>query len=248
MHVTVLVTAYNRESLVGEALDSIIAQDYHDWDALVVDDGSTDDTAEVARSRMVDGRIKLIQMKHGGCAAATAMGIQHSLGPVITSLDSDDKLLADSLSTVLPAFESNPNLGYVWTNYVTSTGERGPMDFLPENKTLFRAMISGWWGAWCQRFFRKEFYAQCGGLDIARQYSVDAQLAFLMGKTGCDTLHIPKVTYWYRLHPIRISVEHFVEQQAVFPSLRRKFALESGNPELVKLYIQSILTGVFNKP
>ena len=75
MHVTVLMPVYDRESFVA---DSVITQDYGDWDVLVVENGSTDRTVELVKSRMSDDRITLIQMKHGGCAAATAMGIGHS--------------------------------------------------------------------------------------------------------------------------------------------------------------------------
>jgi glycosyltransferase involved in cell wall biosynthesis len=235
MHVTVLIPVYNRERFIGDALDSVIAQDYHDWDILVVDDGSTDRTVEVVKSRMSDDRITLIQMKHGGCAAAIAMGFEYARGPVITYLGSDDRLMRDSLSTVMPAFEKNPRLGYVWTNYVESTGIKGMMGFLPDKKTLLEAMISGWWAGWCEQFFRKSFYLQSKGLDTSIKYAVDTQLALLFGKTGCDTLHIPKVTYSYRMHSHRISVEHHAEQMEAYRLLRRKFRSE--NMELTEQYI-----------
>ena len=212
MHVTVLIPVYNRERFIGDAFDSVISQDYHDWDILVVDDGSTDRTVDVVKSRMSDDRLALIQMKHGGCAAATALGIEHARGPVITSLDSDDKLMPDSLSAVMPSFQNNPRLGYVWTNSVESTGIKGRSEFLPYGKTLFEALTSGWWRAYHQRFFRKEFYLQSEGLDTSIKYAVDFQLALLIGKTGCDTLHIPQVTYWTRIHPHRITDEHHAEQ------------------------------------
>ena len=57
MHVTVLITVYNRECFIVEAIDSVIAQDYSDWDILVVDDGSTDRTVEITKSKMVDERL-----------------------------------------------------------------------------------------------------------------------------------------------------------------------------------------------
>jgi len=235
MHVTVLIPVYNRERFIGDAIDSVIAQDYRDWDILIVDDGSTDRSVEVVKSRMSDDRIALIQTKHGGCAAATAKGIEHARGPVITSLDSDDKLMPGALSTVMPSFEKNPRLGYAWTNWVYSTGTKGTGDFLPDEKTLFEALISGWWKASAERFFRKEFYLQSGGLDTSIKYAVDVQLALLIGKTGCDTLHIPKVTYWRRIHPHRISDEHSAEQLEVWRLLRRKF--RSGSAALAELYL-----------
>ncbi len=238
MHVTVLIPVYNRERFIADALDSVIAQDYHDWDILVVDDGSTDRTVEAVNSRISDDRIALIQMKHGGCAAATAMGIEHARGPVITSLDSDDKLMPDSLSAVMPSFENNPRLGYVWTNSVKSTGGKGWGGFLPYEKTLFAALISGWWRACPQRFFRKEFYLQSEGLDTSIKYAVDFQLALLIGKTGCDTLRIPKVTYWIRIHPHRISNEHHAEQLEARRLLRRKFCTRRA--VLTEFYIVGI--------
>ena len=238
MHVTVLIPVYNRERYIEEAIDSVIAQDYSDWDILVVDDGSSDRTVAVVKSKMSDDRIQLIQMTHEGCAAVTAKGIEHARGPVITNLDSDDKLMPNALSAVLPAFEKNHRLGYAWTNYVNSTGEKGVGDFLPYGKTLFEAIISGWFEAFAERFFRKEFYLQSGGLDVSIKYAVDMQLALLIGRTGCDTLHIPKVTYWRRVHPHRISVEHLAEQSESTYLLRRKFS--SGNATLTELYIAGL--------
>jgi glycosyltransferase involved in cell wall biosynthesis len=155
MHVTVLIPVYNRERFIADAIDSVIAQDYRDWDILVVDDGSTDRTVEMVKSRISDDRIALIQMKHGGCAAATAKGIELARGPVITSLDSDDKLMPGALSVVVPAFENNLRLGYAWTNWVDSTGDKGTGDFLPDGTTLSEAIISGWWKGFAERFQRE---------------------------------------------------------------------------------------------
>ena len=238
MHVTVLIPVYNREGFIGDAIDSVVAQDYSDWDILVVDDGSTDGTAEVVRSRLSDDRISLIQMKHGGCAAATAMGIEHARGTVITCLGSDDKLMRDSLSTVIPKFENNPSLGYVWTNWIDSTGEKGVGDFLPYGKTLVEAIISGWWQASAQLFFRKEFYSQSEGLDTSIKYAEDMQLALLIGRTGCDTLHIPKVTYWRGIHPHQITVERCTEVLEDADLLRRKFCI--GSAALIGLYLGAL--------
>src|SRR5208282_705574 len=215
---------------------------------LIVDDGSNDRWLEVVKSKMSDDRITLIQMKHGGCVAATAMGIEHARGPVITCLDSDDKLMPGALCAVMPAFEKNPRLGYVWTNWVDSTGDKGTGDFLPDKKTLFEAVISGWWNGFTQRFFRKEFYLQSEGLDTSVRYLVGVPIALLIAKTGCDILHIPKVTYWRRIHPHQISSKHNAEQMEDWRLLRRKY--RSGSAALTELYIAELekemneLTGI----
>ena len=95
---------------------------------------------------------------------------------------------------------------------MNSTGEKGSCDFLPDGKALIQALTSGWWGASAQQFFRKDFYMMTRGLDTSIEYAVDLQLALLIGMTGCDTLHIPKVTYWRRIHPGQMSQEHKSEQ------------------------------------
>jgi len=238
MHVTVLIPVYNRERFIADAIDSVIAQDYRDWDILIVDDGSTDRTVEVVKSKMSDDRISLIHMKSGGPVAATAMGIEHARGSVITLLDSDDKLMPDALSAVMPAFENNPRLGYVWTNYVDSNGEKGTGDFLPEGKTMIEAVISGWWKGFNEKFFRKEFYLQSEGLNNSTKYLVGTPLALLIAKTGCDTLHIPKVTYWYRIHPHQFSQGHDAEALEELRLLRRKYS--SGSAALSELYIAEL--------
>ncbi len=235
MHVTVLIPVYNRENFIGDAIDSVIGQDYYDWDLLVVDDGSTDRTVEVVKSRMSDDRIQLFQMKHSGITAATAMGIEHARGPIVTNLDSDDKLMPGSLSAVLPSFEDNPRLGYVWTNWIDSTGDKGTSDFPPYGKTLVEALISGWWKGSAQRFYRKDFYMQSERLDKSIQYGEDLQLALLIAKTGCDTLHIPKITYWRRIHPHRIQNElSYDEQVKALHLVRRRFI--EGSAALTDLY------------
>jgi alpha-1,6-rhamnosyltransferase len=224
MHVTVVVPVHNRETYIGEAIDSVIAQDYPDWDLVVVDDGSTDRSTDVVKSRMPNVRITFIQMEHIGPAAAVARGIEHARGPVITSLDSDDRLLPNALSTVIPVFEDNPRLGYVWTNYVDSTGKPGSNNFLPPGKTLFEALLSDYrhYVQGHERFFRKELYLRAGGLDTSIKYAEDVQLALLISRTGCDTLHIPKITYWRRLHPHQISIDRYVELMKCARMTRRK--------------------------
>ena len=237
MHVTVLIPLYNRERFIGEAIDSVIDQDYDDWDVLIVDGCSTDRSLEVVRSRMPDDRIAIIQTKLEGLTAATAIGIEHARGPVVSVLDSDDKLTPDSLSAVMPAFVDNPRLGYVWTNSIDSIGNmRG--DSIPSGKTFFEALGSPDFRYYHQKFFRREYYLRTERLDTSIKYCEDLQLALLIGKTDCDTLHIPKVTYWQRIHPQQITKERSAEVSGCERMLRRKFC--SQNAALSEQYIATL--------
>jgi glycosyltransferase involved in cell wall biosynthesis len=98
---SVIICTYNRASLLPRALDSLLAQTEGDWEAIVVDDGSTDDTFEVVqRYAASDARITCVQRdRRGGVAAARNAGITRSTGLFVTFLDSDDAYAEDHLET-----------------------------------------------------------------------------------------------------------------------------------------------------
>ncbi len=93
--ISVVIPNYNRETLIGDTLDSVINQGYQYWEAIVVDDGSTDNSNEVVRRySMKDNRIKLIQRNREPKGANTCrnIGIEQANGKYIIFLDSDDLL------------------------------------------------------------------------------------------------------------------------------------------------------------
>ena len=102
---SVVVPAFNRGFMIREALESILRQTYQDWEALIVNDGSTDDTSEVVKEyRRKDSRIRLIE--HGrqrGAQAARNTALRAARGKWIAFLDSDDRWLPDSLEVRLKA-------------------------------------------------------------------------------------------------------------------------------------------------
>jgi len=97
--VSVVIPAFNRARTVEQTLDSVQAKTYPRWEAIVVDDGSTDDTVErVERKAREDGRIRVMRHgRNGGAQAARNVGIRAAGGEWIAFLDSDDRFLPDSL-------------------------------------------------------------------------------------------------------------------------------------------------------
>lgn len=89
--VSVIIPAYNAEDFISRALDSLIAQTYENWQAIVVDDGSVDGTAEICKSyRRKDERFVCISKENGGVSAARNTGIENAEGKYICFLDADD--------------------------------------------------------------------------------------------------------------------------------------------------------------
>ncbi len=123
--VSVMMPAYNAEQFIAEAIDSVLAQTYSRWELLVVNDGSTDATADIV-ARYTDPRIKLIHKKNGGEASARNMALDHSTGEFIAYLDADDAYLPHHLSVLVDYLNAHPDRDAVYTDgfHFDQTGKR----------------------------------------------------------------------------------------------------------------------------
>ena len=103
--VTVIIPTYNRGWIIHEAIDSVLDQDFNDYELIVVDDGSEDNTLEILEA--YGKAIKVLQQGNRGVSAARNRGIEESTGRLIAFLDSDDLWLPKKLSTQVKFFENN---------------------------------------------------------------------------------------------------------------------------------------------
>ena len=97
MFFSIIIPTYNRAHLISKAIESVLAQTFTDWELLIIDDGSKDNTAEVVRS-YADARIRYIYQDNAERSAARNNGITQSKGEFITFLDSDDYYLPERLA------------------------------------------------------------------------------------------------------------------------------------------------------
>ncbi|MES2002303.1 MAG: glycosyltransferase family 2 protein [Pseudomonadota bacterium] len=115
--ISIILPVYNRCHVVGRAIDSVLAQNLTDFELIVVDDGSSDGSADLVTA-IPDPRLRLVrQPARKGANAARNRGIRESRAPLIAFLDSDDAFLPDKLSTVLAAFDGQPDLGTLVDSY-----------------------------------------------------------------------------------------------------------------------------------
>lgn len=116
--VSVVLPTYNRANLLGETLESILGQDFRDFELLVVSDGSTDDTEAVVRS-YEDRRIRLIsQSNSGGPAAPRNTGVEHSRGEYVAFCDDDDLWMPHKLARQVAVLERAPRVALCYTHAV----------------------------------------------------------------------------------------------------------------------------------
>lgn len=113
--VSVLVSSYNYGRFIGAALASVRAQTVPDFEAVVVDDGSTDETFDVLADFLRDPRFRLVRQEHGGPSRAKSVGIVRARGEYLAFLDADDVWEPTKLQRQLELFDSDPRLGVAFT-------------------------------------------------------------------------------------------------------------------------------------
>jgi glycosyltransferase involved in cell wall biosynthesis len=111
--VSVIVPAYNAAWCVGRALDSVLEQDFRDYEVIVVDDGSTDDTAAVLAK--YGDAIRVVRRSNGGLSSARNAGTREARGEFITFLDADDWWLPQKLSRQIESLRARPDIGFCST-------------------------------------------------------------------------------------------------------------------------------------
>ncbi|HST08347.1 MAG TPA: glycosyltransferase family 2 protein [Gemmatimonadaceae bacterium] len=116
--VSVIVPCYNRADIVGETIESVLSQTYENFEIVMVDDGSTDNTAGVI-SNYADPRIRYIYQTNGGLSAARNSALRVAAGEFIAFLDSDDLWLNWKLSAQVELFLRHSEVGLMWSDMNT---------------------------------------------------------------------------------------------------------------------------------
>jgi len=116
--VSVIIPCYNHAHFLEEAIESVIGQTHKNWECIIVNDGSTDNTGEVARKFVADHpgySISLIEKENGGLASARNAGINAAQGLYILPLDADDLIAPTMIEKCVNLLESNPDFAIAYT-------------------------------------------------------------------------------------------------------------------------------------
>lgn len=202
---SVLMAAYNSASTIGQALDSLLAQTRGDWEAIVVDDGSCDRTAAIAREYAErDPRITVISKANGGTASARNLATKHASGGLMSLLDADDAYLPEYFERMARFVEAHPSYGiYSSDGFVFSEGESPrPDDLQPDCEVrsyraedlLVRNRIR------VLTMFRREVYDLVGGFDEDRRQAIEDWDFWLRALLlGVGHIHNPEPLWLYRV-------------------------------------------------
>ena len=141
--VSVLVSNYNYARYIGETIQSVLDQSYANFELLICDDGSTDDSVSVIEQfQQKDSRVRLICKANGGQASGFNTAFAASHGQILAFLDSDDVYLPGKLSKIVACFQQNPNSGFGVHRVIRVNEARRRQGVWP----LSGELPNGWYG------------------------------------------------------------------------------------------------------
>ncbi len=187
--VTTIIPVYNRAAMLREAVDSVIAQSYRPIEIIIVDDGSTDDTAQAAEelAQMHPQEIRVIHQRNTGVGLAREAGRQAAYGEFIQHLDSDDLLLPDKFEKQVEGFRSHPECGvsYGKTRYRHADGRVETQPWKGSGtrvETMFPSfLVTRWWDT-PNPLYRAKLCEQAGpwtDLRLDEDWEYDCRIASL---------------------------------------------------------------------
>jgi hypothetical protein len=130
--VSVIIPFLNAENFIREAIESVLAQTYTEWELLLVDDGSTDGSTAIARNHteLNPGRIRYLEHEdhvNRGISASRNLGISHARGEFLTFLDADDVWLSGKLQRQVAVMKQNPDVALMFNPaFIWKDGVKGP--------------------------------------------------------------------------------------------------------------------------
>jgi glycosyltransferase involved in cell wall biosynthesis len=211
--VSLVITVYNRERYLPATIESILSQTHPDFELLIWDDGSIDNSVAIAQHYAEqDSRLRIVAAPHQGRAPALKAAVATTTGTYLGFVDSDDLLAETALQDTVAILDQQPHIGLVYTDYVVIDAnsvvrEYGPRCQTPYSKErlLLEFMVFHF------RLLRRSVYDQVGGIDVQFTYAQDYDLCLKISEVT-DIFHLTKPLYYYRSHKQSITGEQRIQQ------------------------------------
>ena len=206
---TIIMPAYNVGSYIVEAVNSVLAQTRGDWRLVIVDDGSTDNTVEVAKS-YPDDRITVVQQDNAGAGAARNRAAAEADTTFLSMLDADDAWAPDYLENMLGALEASPDLAFVSCDALAFIDDRNDAVLCSENVRMtppvtLERVAAREFQVYTAVSMRRDWFERVGGFDETLRNAQDFDLWLRMLSAGARAEFIAKPLAWYRDRPGSLS-------------------------------------------
>jgi glycosyltransferase involved in cell wall biosynthesis len=223
--VSVVIPCYNQGGYLEEAVLSVINSSYKNIEIIIINDGSSDQTEEVAlRLQEENSCVHYLYQENKGPSSARNLGIMNSVGTIILPLDADDRISNEYIEEAVIILENRPNVKVVYC-HAEMFGERTAKWILPEfalHKLIRRNLI------FSAAFFRKTDWERIGGYDERMTWSLeDWDFWLSMLKDGGDVFRLPFIGFYYRISKntrtenarnegLKLTIAHFNEKHKEF--------------------------------
>ncbi|MBD2425194.1 glycosyltransferase [Phormidium sp. FACHB-1136] len=168
--ISVIIPAYNAEKTIKETLESALNQSFRDLEVIVIDDGSTDKTAEIV-SGLEDNRIRFFSYPNSGAQISRNRGIEKSTGDYLSFLDADDLWTPDKLEAQYFALQEHSDcaVAYSWTTFIDENGNPlpGGQRFRFQGQVYEQLLLGDFIGSGSNPLIRKEALLAVGTFDEA---------------------------------------------------------------------------------
>lgn len=224
--VTIIIPCYNCERYIEEAVNSILVQTYKNYEIIVINDGSTDDTSACLAS--YNNQVRYVYQSNQGVSAARNRGIELAQGKLVAFLDADDYFLPDKLEAQVAAFEADPDLGIVhsgwcrvdhngnWLANVEPWHEVPQLDL--ESWLLWKPVLPS------AMMFRRDWLQWAGGFDPNFPQSEDTELILRLALMGCKATWLRRLTVCYRQHPESAMYKGLTQARSLLAMIDNFFA------------------------
>ena len=218
------------------AIDSVLAQTYGNYEIIIVNDGSTDDTEAIARS--YGKTIRYVYQENQGVSAARNRGLYLARGELIAFLDADDLFLPHKLTRQVAVFDDFPEIGIVNSGFrVITDGDntvtevkwwKDVPELNEESWLLYKPVLPS------AMMFRRSWLERVKGFDLRFFAGEDIDVTLRMITQGCQAKWLPEITTCYRMHSDSVTRRNTPKQVANTEAMLENFFSQSNLPKSIK--------------
>ena len=247
--ISVVIPAFNAASVVTQTLESVQSQTFQDFEAIIVDDGSTDETAAVVRRFCgADPRFHFVSQLHAGVSAARNKAIERARGEFIAFLDADDIWFPKKLACQIEMFREDPQANFVYTNFFRWDGADGFSAWYNDDQPLPEGDVSrklvfnvsyACAASMSTAMVRREAFDRTGGFDLEFAMGEDWDMWLRMAEQGLWVRGIREPLACYRRWSGNVTNQKLKIFEANVRVLKKNLRA-TGRPELRPLYQRSL--------
>lgn len=231
---SIIIPCFNAERTLESTLQSVLDQDFQYWEAILINDGSTDKTEEIALKWIKkDSRFKYFSKQNEGLGKTRNYGISRSEGTYILPLDADNQLLRDFAQEAIAVLENDKNIGVVH-GHAEYFGEKSGT-WLIEKYNFAKILTNNYIDA-CA-VYRKELWTKVGGYDVNMPFQghEDWEIWLAFGNLQVNFYHLGTITFKY-----------FVSNNSMIRSFSNEM-LVANQDYIAKKYSKQYYTAYVNK-